>query len=235
MKIEAIKTRRLYLRVADQLLQLMAEGTLKPGDRLPSERDLANSFGVSRPTLREALIALELAGSVEIRSGSGVYVTEAKLSQLPQLPDSGAGPFEILQARLCVESETAALAANAIDEGQLAELESCLAEMERENQREDNCEAADQRFHELIARASGNGVLAATVSWLWQLRMQSEISTLFHRRVRAEGIKPILADHEAILNAIREGDAEAARQAMTLHLQRVITSLLEGNPPGAAD
>lgn len=231
MKIEAIKTRRLYLRVADQLLQLMAEGTLKPGDRLPSERDLATSFGVSRPTLREALIALELAGSVEIRSGSGVYVTQAKLAQLPELPDSGAGPFEILQARLCVEAETAALAAEEIDEVLLVELENSLREMERENQRDDNGESADQQFHEIIARASGNGVLEATVSWLWQLRMQSEISTLFHRRVRAEGIKPILADHEAIVNAIRQRDAEGARQAMTDHLQRVIDSLIDGNTP----
>ncbi len=227
MKIETIKSRRLYLQVADQLLQLIASGALQPGDRLPSERDLANRFGVSRPTLREAMIALELAGSVEIRSGSGVYVTRGKLSQLPQLRDSGAGPFEILEARLCVEGETAALAAQRIDAAQLAGLETSLHEMALENQQEQGCESADQRFHEIIAEASGNSALAATVSWLWQLRMQSEISTLFHRRVRKEGIRPILADHEAIVEAIRQQDAGMARHAMQNHLQRVIDSLIE--------
>ena len=74
MKIEAVKVRRLYLQVAEQLARFVSEGELKPGDRLPSERDLAQRFAVSRPTIREAMIALEISGLVEIRSGSGVYV-----------------------------------------------------------------------------------------------------------------------------------------------------------------
>ena len=78
MKVEAVKVRRLYLEVAGQIETLIRSGEIKPGERLPSERDLAASFEVSRPTIREAMIALEIAGLVEIRTGSGIYALPLK-------------------------------------------------------------------------------------------------------------------------------------------------------------
>jgi GntR family transcriptional repressor for pyruvate dehydrogenase complex len=213
------------LQVADQLLALIKAGTFKPGQSLPSERDLARQFGVSRPTIREAMIAMEISGVVEVRSGSGVYVLKPP-ADLQQLADD-PGPFEILEARRLIEGEACALAAQRISKQQLGELAGLLDQMQQENRRDQAAEEADQRFHCLIANASGNSALHATVVWLWEMRNKSEISTRFHQRIRAEGIKPIIEDHRSILKALRRRDGGAAREAMHNHLQRVVEHLLE--------
>ena len=227
MQIQAVKVQRLYLQVAGQLQELIANGVFEAGSRLPSERDLAAQFGVSRPTIREAMIALEIAAVVEVRSGSGVYVLESHGKPEPLPRDQGAGPFEILEARRLIEGETCALAAARISDQQIRQLEQLLDAMALENQQDDAAEQADQQFHHCIAEAAGNSALSASVHWLWQLRNKSEISTRFHQRVRREGVRPIVADHKAILEALKRGDANAARRAMNDHLQRVIDHLLE--------
>jgi GntR family transcriptional repressor for pyruvate dehydrogenase complex len=164
-QIQAVKVQRLYLQVAGQLQELIGQGVFETGQRLPSERDLATQFGVSRPTIREAMIALEIAGQVEVRSGSGVYVLNAAARPGPL--GSDPGPFEILEARRLIEGETCALAAQRISAGQLQQLQGLLDDMEHENQREDATEQADERFHRLIAEAAGNSALSATIGWLW--------------------------------------------------------------------
>jgi GntR family transcriptional regulator, hexuronate regulon transcriptional repressor len=105
------KLSRLYQAVAERLAKSIAAGDFKPGDRLPAERDLAEQFDVSRTTIREAIIALEIQGVVEVRIGSGVYVTKSqpKGKALPIEMDIGA--FELTEARLLLEGEVAALAA----------------------------------------------------------------------------------------------------------------------------
>ena len=225
--IQAIKVRRLYLQVAQQLQQLIAEGTFPCGARLPAERDLATQFGVSRPTIREAMIALEFAGLVEVRSGSGVYVLE-QTGKLGKLVDNYApGPFEILEARRLIESEACALAARHINAGQLQRLETLLLAMEQGDLAVEDAEAADLNFHCVIAQASSNSALSAIVAWLWQLRNESEISTHFHQRIREQGSRPIASDHQLILHALQSGNAGAARKAMAGHLQRVIDTLMK--------
>ena len=227
MNIQPIKVQRLYLQVAQQLQALITEGSFAAGKRLPSERDLAEQFGVSRPTIREAMIALEIAGLVQIRSGSGVYVLEPTDKTAPVTTDQGHGPFEILEARKLIEGETCALAAQRISDEQLARLQDLLEDMAEENKQEEATEQADEQFHCLIAEAAGNSALSATIAWLWQLRNESDISTHFHQRVRREGSRPIIADHQAILRALQARDSNAAREAMANHLQRVIDDLLE--------
>lgn len=228
MEIEAVKVRRLYLQVADQLSSLMREGTLQPGDRLPSERDLASQFGVSRPTVREAMIALEIAGMVEIRSGSGVYIMDTSDVFSPAvLKGEDPGPLEILEARRAIEGETAALAAERIDANTLRELEAQLLLIASADASAEEKEAADERFHQLIAFASGNSALQSSVIWLWDLRNRSQISHKFHEKLRMEGSTPVVRDHEAILDAIRKGDPQAARQHMHQHLQRVLDYVLQ--------
>ncbi|PLW68590.1 FadR/GntR family transcriptional regulator [Pseudohalioglobus lutimaris] len=227
MEIKAVKTRRLYLQVAEQLVAVIQSGSIGAGERLPAERDLAERFGVSRPTIREAMIALEIAGLVEIRSGSGVYVVDNSAPFTPVAADQGPGPFEILEARRLFEGEACALAAERITNEQIASLKSLLAEMEQENRQHGAQEKADQQFHCLIAEAAGNSAISATVNWLWQLRNESEISQRFHQRVREEGIKPIIEDHRRILQALEERDPASSRRAMAAHLQRVIDHLLE--------
>jgi GntR family transcriptional repressor for pyruvate dehydrogenase complex len=226
MKIQTVKVQRLYLQVADQLRELIRQGTPAPGERLPSERDLAEKFGVARPTIREAMIALEIAGLVQIRSGSGVYVLDPAERPLSSPPDTGPGPFEILEARLLLESEACALAAERLSNKQLRELKRLLKAMEKENLQQNVTEEADQAFHCLIAESTGNSAITGTIEWLWKLRNDSEISTHFHQRLRSEGSRPIIDDHRKILAALEARDPSAARAAMRDHLQRVIDTLL---------
>ena len=106
MELQAVKAERLYLKVAEQLSRLITSGSIKPGERLPSERILADKLGVSRPTIREAMIALEISGVIEIRTGSGIYATQKQFQQSqPEIGDKGVGPFEILETRFIIESE----------------------------------------------------------------------------------------------------------------------------------
>ena len=227
MHIQTVTVQRLYQQVAGQLAELINKGVFEAGQRLPSERDLADQFGVSRPTIREAMIALEIAGAVEVRSGSGVYVLEPKGKLGPKVDDQGPGPFEILEARLLIESDACELAAQRISDQQLQQLTELLGEMEQENMHDSATEKADEQFHCVIAEAAGNSAISAAIAWLWELRNQSELSTRFFHRVRAEGIKPVIADHQVIVEALRQRDPGAARAAMNNHLQRVIDDLLK--------
>jgi len=223
MDIKAIRIRRLYLEVADQLSRLIAEGDIQVGERLPSERDLASRFGVSRPTIREAMIALEMNGIVEIRTGSGIYV----LKRAPNLTvsDVGPGPFEILEARMLIESEAASLAAVRQQGDTIAKLEDAFQRMTTQAEFTEKCEQADCDFHCILAEGCGNSAIASMVRWLWELRQRSGITSLFHDRVREAGSHPSLEEHRAILEAIRARDAEGARLAMRAHLRNTIAAL----------
>src|SRR3954469_14727523 len=120
MPLQAVENRRLYRQIADQIAALIDGGEYDVGQRLPPERDLAKQLGVSRPSVREALIALEVAGLVEVRIGSGIYVLGPG-GKPESEPNAGApvstevhalaGPFELMRARYTIESECAALAA----------------------------------------------------------------------------------------------------------------------------
>jgi DNA-binding FadR family transcriptional regulator len=222
VKFEAIKTDRLYIKVANQLSRLISDGHIGLGEKFPAERDLAERLGVSRPTIREAMIALEISGLVEIRTGRGIYVSQQRSPQDLEVRDEGPGPFEILEARRCLETETVALAAARITQQQLLELENASQELENEGAEGSVTERADERFHCIIAEASRNSALAATVRWLWQLRNESEISTLFHKRVREQGVHPSVNEHRRIFNALKNRDPIAAKNAMRAHISRAL-------------
>jgi len=219
--------RRLYEQIAEKLSHGIASDKYKIGQRLPSERELAQTFAVSRPTIREAIIALELDHLVDVRTGSGVYVVNKK-------PPSGKagvtdiGPFELLEARRAIEGETCALAATRIEDTQLTELDALVAEMRNENEHDVvMSEDADRRFHELIARATNNSGMISAVQMLWDARARSPQNRSLSSKVRAMGVKPRIDEHTAILDALRRRDPEAARAAMRDHLSRVIEALLE--------
>ncbi|WP_394176974.1 FadR/GntR family transcriptional regulator [Thalassotalea litorea] len=217
MELETIKTERLYVKVAEQISKLVKEGNIKTGDKLPSERVLAERIGVSRPTIREAMIALEIAGIIEIRTGSGIYVIDQKPELF--LSDEGVGPFEILDTRYIVEAEACALAAARITDEQLQELRDTIKEMEEEEKRPDASEQADMKFHLLIAEASQNSALSAIVKWLWELRNQSALSKSFMARLREEGIHPSINQHKRIVSALEIRNPEKARIAMKSHIE----------------
>jgi GntR family transcriptional repressor for pyruvate dehydrogenase complex len=219
VKLEPIETKeRLYVRVARRIADLVSSGEVSPGDKLPSERDLAEMLKVSRPSVREAMIALEVSGLIEVRTGSGIYVADQSREQPAVVADEGIGPFEILEMRLMIEPEACALAAERISDDQLQQLRNTYNEMRRTSGTLE-VEAFDSQFHKLIAEATENTAIARTVSWLWTLRGQSELSRGFHRLIIEEGVYPVLDEHEAILEALENRDADAAKKAMQKHLE----------------
>ncbi|GIL41672.1 FadR/GntR family transcriptional regulator [Roseiterribacter gracilis] len=216
---------RLYERVAQDLSGRIARGEYKIGQRLPSERELAQSYAVSRPTVREALIALELDGLVEVRTGSGVYVT----ATAPRGGKAGAmdiGPFELLEARRAIESEACALAATRISDEEIEQLDLLLAEMNNAAEDAVAAEDADRRFHLLIANTTRNSAMLASVQMLWDARARSPQTQLLSVKAHAAGVTPRIDEHAAILLALKERNPGAARHAMRNHLSRVLDSLL---------
>ena len=225
MPVQTIENRRLYRQVADQIETLIASGEFAPGDRLPPERDLAGKLGVSRATVREAMIALELAGLVDVRTGSGIYVLTPKRG-MDEARDQGPGPFELLDARRALEGGVAALAAANATDAEIEALREALDFMRREQASGADSEEGDRAFHVGIARATHNALLLRTVSEMWDW-MRGPMWTRLNDNLYMKANRPRwLADHERIFDAIRRRDADVAQAAMREHLARVKQELL---------
>lgn len=215
---------RGYLKLAANIVELVRQGEVLVGQRLPSERALAERFDVSRTAVREAIIALEVQGFVEVRGGSGIYVCQppAGAARLATPAEPGPGPFELLRARCLIESEVASVAASARQDGDLDRMFGALAKMREHIDDKALNQEADRQFHLHIAAATGNSVLLQTVTNLWdQVRgpIWTQIEQHFHS---PELRKQSQADHQRIFAAIVSGQPDAARQAMRAHLERVI-------------
>jgi DNA-binding FadR family transcriptional regulator len=222
------KPARLYQSVVERLTRSIAAGLYAVGDRLPAERELAATFEVSRATIREAIIALELNGLIEVRIGSGVYVIDATQSAGVVSMDIGA--FELTEARLLIEGEVAALAATQISDDEILELERLLVEMDNANKKSSGAgELVDRQFHEAIAAATRNSALISTVEQLWTIRNRSPQILLVLEKTRAKGYKPVINEHKAIVDALKTRDSNAARAAMRSHLSRVLDYLLDAS------
>lgn len=215
---------RLYQDLARNLTEELAGGAYAVGARLPAERELAVKYGVSRPTVREAIIALEVQGLIEVRIGSGAYVRRLPGSE--DLPGFNVSAFELTEARLLFESEAAALAATQITDEELAEIERLVEAIAQENDDPRGTEQSDRAFHLAIAKATRNGAIFDAIERLWDLRASSPEAALLHEKARTANIKPVVDEHTAILQALRARDPVAARQAMRGHLSQVIDSLL---------
>lgn len=215
---------RLYQDLARKLIAALAAGVYPVGTRLPAERELALQHNVSRPTVREAIIALEVQGLVEVRIGSGAYVL--RLPGKGDIPGFNITAFELTEARLLFEGESAALAAMQISDEELAEIEGLVREIARENQDPKGTEKADRAFHLAIARATRNHAVFDTIEHLWSLRSTSPEAALLHEKARTANVKPVVEEHTAVLDALRARDSAAARTAMRAHLAAVLDSLL---------
>jgi DNA-binding FadR family transcriptional regulator len=226
LPLQLVEPKRLYRQIADQLAQLIARGEFAPGARLPAERELAASFGVSRASVREAIISLEMSGLVEVRVGTGIFVT-GRGRGAERAGDAGPGPFELLAARKLVEGEIAALAARHASAEHKAALNASVGRLEARIDDFAAREAEDRDFHLQLAKATGNGSLELVVLGLWNQRaelwgrLQSHFHTdgLAHRTIR---------DHASIAAAVAAGDAAAARAAMHRHLARVMREFQRG-------
>lgn len=227
---------RRYRKIADHLAARIEAGEYAPGSRLPSERELVEELQVSRPTLREALIALEIMGFVKVRGGSGIYVTESG-GQHSNI-DPGFGSFELLEAREIVETDTAAIAARTITPDQLAALREQL-ELQIKGLEEDSkfLEEPDMRFHTLIAEATGNGALHYLVEQLWRFRRESGIWRLIDERSNVRALQSqAVEEHIGVFAAIEAHDADAAREAMRVHIQsNMAWRLRDSNLPAISE
>ncbi|MDU0353416.1 FadR/GntR family transcriptional regulator [Paraglaciecola aquimarina] len=221
-------SQRLYLQIADKLAELVKNGEVKVGARFAAERDLAAEFGVSRSTIREAMIALEVSGLVEIRSGSGIYALDPsrKMSSTianEDMPD----PFEVLEARMLLEAESAKMAAERISNDELLQLKQILLSMSVaiEQGNIEEAERIDHAFHLAIVTATRNGALVPIYEWLWQVRELSEVSKRFHLKLRDKGSTPKIDEHKAVCDALMQRDGEKAKAAIEAHLSNVMSRL----------
>ena len=215
---------RLYHTVANKLLELIDSGVFPPGSRLPGERELAKRFGVSRVSIREAEIALQAQGRVEIKVGSGVYVLDR--SNLPVYGLPKVGPFELTEARALFEGEAAALAAPMISDEDLARLEHLIDIMIGKAEDELTPEEADFEFHLTIARATNNHAILFVVDSLWKMRKEAAQLQNVYKTVCSKDNSHREDEHKIILDALRRRDSSAARTAMRDHFTRMIEALL---------
>jgi DNA-binding FadR family transcriptional regulator len=218
MPIKAVEPQRLYRRIAEQIARLIRRGEYKPGARLPPERDLARLLKVSRPSVREALIALEVEGYVEVRVGSGVYVTLRRPAARSDPLPGDSGPFELIAARRLLESECAALAARHAAPAQIRRMKAALVAMDRDRRRSVMPLENDRRFHLEIAEASGNSALALAVRTLWDQRTGPLFLRLEHHFDTPNLWEAAIAEHTAVMTAIEKHDLAAARAAMRRHM-----------------
>jgi DNA-binding FadR family transcriptional regulator len=209
-----MKDKPLYQSIADKLAQQIDDGKYPPGSRLPAERELAESFGVSRVTIREAEIALQALGRIRIKTGSGVYVEDSSSGQGTGFPLITA--FELTEARALFESEAAALAAEQMSDETVAELEGLVEIMSSTGRDDEEGELADQQFHRAVAAASNNAAIMYVIEILWKMRDEIAPVKEVYESIHAE-----------IMDAVRARDPAAARIAMREHFRRLLESMLD--------
>ncbi|MBW6525246.1 FCD domain-containing protein [Sphingomonas sp. RHCKR7] len=208
---------RLYQSVGLALLQRIHRGIYSPDRRLPSERVLADQFKVSRPVMREALIALEVTGNLIARQGGGYDVARQER----------AVPGEWIEGRRIFEGEIVAIAAIEIDARQIKRLEAMTSEMEADKEDYYRVNVLDRQFHLEIAQATGNAAISRLVERLWRIRSVCAECCTAQIRGGARVTETRVHEHRAILGSLREGDPLAARRAMHSHFDGVALTIAE--------
>jgi DNA-binding FadR family transcriptional regulator len=223
-----MKNRRMFWHIVEKIEAQIDAGRYPPGSRLPPERELAENFDVSRPTIREAIIALEVRGRVEVKVSSGVYV----LDNQPQHSEvQRISAFELTQARALVEGEAAALAALSITDEELNSLNDTLIAMEND----DEPEKADREFHSIIAKATRNNALLLSIQHYWKLRESQPQIISSYKSVCGTSSQYRLEEHKRIFMALKSRDSQSARTAMHGHFNRLINALFEASEAKALE
>ncbi|GHF33058.1 GntR family transcriptional repressor for pyruvate dehydrogenase complex [Amycolatopsis bartoniae] len=210
---------RLYEQVVAQLRAYADAAGLRKGDRLPSERDLAERLQISRASLKQAIVVLEVQGLVEIRHGGGTYLRTDSLHPEPveRLVERRRRLPDVLDAREAVETKLAELAARRRTEADLEEIDAALAAMHAEIERGAPGEDGDRRFHAAVTAAAHSELLADFMT-----RIAGQIAETRHESLQQpDRPQQSLAQHAEIADAIRAGNPEAAVEAMRTHLDSV--------------
>lgn len=234
MTFQKVTQERLSDVIAKQLESLILEGVLRPGERLPSERDLASRLEVSRPSLREALQKLEATGLLETRHGGGTVVKNAFAPTLTEpladlLQRHPEATFDLLEFRHTLEGSAAFYAAARGTEDDRAELRERFQAMETAHELENPAEEAerDVEFHIAIAEASHNLVLMHVMRELFALLRRGVVLSRMKLYSLPGSREMLLAQHRAIFDGIMAGDPERARDAAHAHIGHVLTVLRE--------
>ncbi len=218
-----VRTSRLYEQIVQQIEESIVNGSLKPGDQLPPERELAQRFGVSRTAVREAVKALREKGLVEAFSGRGTFITDGTTHAVRQSLDlmvkigQAEGSNHLAEVRAILEPEIAALAATRIQESELATMREAVAVMDRSDRDPDAYIEADLDFHLALAEAADNPLILSL--------LDSIVGLLREQRLRIfnvpGGPERGQVHHKRILEAVERHDAQSAREAMRAHLVQV--------------
>lgn len=217
---------RRYQEIADQLRDLIAQGEFRQGDRILTERQIAERLSVGRSVAREAILLLEVEGILEVRKGSGIYLKRIDTDILTR-DINDIGPFELIQARQLLESAIAGMAASTVTKPDILRMREAL-ELERASINQGKLDySGDEQFHRLIAEATQNSILVDTVRDLWDKRARSRMWAQLHDRIfETDYRRRWLDDHNLVLAALQRRDPEAARSAMWQHLENVRVTLL---------
>jgi GntR family transcriptional repressor for pyruvate dehydrogenase complex len=231
-ELQPIRPTRIYAEIVDQILKLINRGDIATGDRLPSERQLAQQLNVSRSALREAMTALEVLGIVEIKAGVGIFIGANSGAASTSVMDEVAkliakvGPLEILEVRMLIEPGAAQLAAERRTAHDLRVMDRAVQQMELEVKEGHEAWEPDWGFHRAIAAATQNPLVEAVFDNLGQ-RMKSPLWILMRARNFEFGDRGqrYLKDHRMVLDAIRKGRSETAFRAMGEHIQNIRADL----------
>jgi DNA-binding FadR family transcriptional regulator len=205
----------------------MREQQLGPGDRLPTEREIAERCGATRTAVRRALARLEAEGRIIRHVGRGTFVAPAKQTDGGSLPVQATSPAEIMAVRLLIEPQTVALAATAATADDYAEMERCLLGGE-EHQRHEEFETWDEAFHRSLAVATHNSLLIQICDVVNGARHQPLWGRLKQRSFTQERCLDYIRDHRDIYEALLDRDGAAAQAAMRAHILRVQANIFGG-------
>jgi GntR family transcriptional repressor for pyruvate dehydrogenase complex len=224
--LKPIKTKRVYEQVVEQIKELMRQGELKPGDKLMSERELSDRLGVSRPSVREALSALDFLGILESRHGEGTFISEVSEQRLIEplalfMAMDREASLELLEVRKMMESNAAELAAVRADKEDIKKMCKALELMEQDFKQKILGEENDAAFHYSIAEATGNRTLVKIMNLVSDLLVQNMRTSRQYMFNKSDNAEKLYLQHLNILNAIKDGDHKLAKQEMYNHLNFV--------------
>ena len=220
---KAVQSSRLYAQIVQQIEESILNGTLKPGDQLPPEREMAVRFGVSRTAVREAVRTLHQRGLVEAYSGRGTFVTNGTSQAIRSSLDlmmkisQPSGPTPLVEVREILEPEIAALAANRWEEVHLAMMREAIAVMDRERSDGEAFIEADLDFHLALAEAAANPLILSLIDSIGGLLREQRMRIFYVEGGPERG----QFHHKRILEAVEQRNPERAREAMRAHLQQV--------------
>jgi DNA-binding FadR family transcriptional regulator len=234
LRLPQVEPMRLYRQIASLISDRIDEGVFPVGSLLPAERDLAERLGVSRTSVREALIALEVSGKVSIRVGHGVQILQAtprshRVGPDADVSDTDIGPIQMMAARHLVEPRSAELAAVNRDRANLERIERAMeAQTRAKSVQSVEYRDWDRAFHIEIAKASGNAALPLIIGTLWEYRRKPMFEKIEELLMGPDRLYQTPTEHRRIFEAIAAGDRIAARSAMKAHLNAVLRAFSRG-------